>query len=483
MSNKKPSFSFIRNHLIEIATDLMKKKGFVVDFPEFSISETAENFSLPITDLTHLNWISIDNEDSKDLDQLTTVKKLSTGYHLFIAIADVTDFIPFESVIDQIARQNTTTVYTALKNFLMIPELFCYDKTSLLLNQVRKSYVVEMIVSEQGHFHLNGVYRAYVKNQARLVYEHVSDWIEGNRSFSFPKVIEEQIVIQNEMAKKIHEKRKKEGALLFKTLEGTCHFDEKTQFLLIQEKKQTVAHEIIENIMIATNVSLTHLLIEKKIPFIRRIVKKPKRWSRIVEIAKESGHELPSDPNRKALQSFLIEQKKRDPQHFPDLSLAVIKLIGRGEYDFSPPGEKSWGHFDLGFVDYAHTTAPNRRYADLTMQRLIKSMIEPIEPNPLDHKILKMIAIQCTLKEADSKKIERHLYKSFAGYFLMDRIGETFEAIVTGFSEKGTWIRLKTVPIEGRLIEFKQSFDVKDHLKVKLVSVDIDRGFIDFCQS
>ncbi len=476
----------IRLLLDQVADALVNEKGFIPSFSESNIAEIQTKLlklQFHPCDLTHLFWISIDNLTSQDLDQITFAEQLDNGkYRLFVGISDVDETLPFNSAVDLIARNNTTTIYTPFKIYPMIPPNLCYDQTSLLQNQKRNAIVMKMIIEKDGRFKIEEILLATVENKAKLVYEQVAEWIE--KKIPLPNItstqdlVESQITLQNEIALKIHDFRKKNGALSFFTIQGEPFF-EKGIPKGIQEKKQTVAHKIIENLMIATNVCVTQFFIKAKLPILRRVVKTPKRWNKIVEIANRFGYRLPDKPNSRSLQKFLIERKKIDPDHFPDLSLSIIKLIGRGEYIMAKPDDKSIGHFDLALVDYAHTTAPNRRYPDLMMQRLLKNYL--LKSNLIfDFSLMSEIAINCTKKEESASKIERRLFKSFAAYILSSEIGRQFQAIVTGSSEEATWVRLKELPVEGKLIKGYESCDVGDSISVILSSVDIEKGFIDF---
>lgn len=476
----------IKHLFDEVANTLVGEKGFIPTFNEEDINNLPKIDSfpdIPLKDLTHLFWISIDNFDSRDLDQITYAEKIDDKTsRIFCGIADVDHFIPFDSKIDLVSRNNTTSIYTPFKIFPMIPGKFCYDLSSLVPNQDRRAVVIQFIVDETGRMQLEEIYLALVRNKAKLIYEQVSNWLDNQVKIPNiecdESILYKQITFQNSISKKIFNWREKKGALNFSVAQGETII-EKGIPIGIKEKKQTTAHKIIENLMIATNVCVAQFMIHKQLPLIRRIVKTPKRWDRIIDLAKEKDYTLPDQPDAKSLQKFLYEQEKKDPIHFPDLSLSIIKLIGRGEYVLALPHQKSIGHFDLALIDYSHSTAPNRRYPDLMMQRLIKCSLSGISI-PYSVETLEKIAANCTAKEEAAAKIERHLYKSFAALILSQEIGKVFPAIVTGKSESGTWIRLKDLPVEGKLVSGFEKYDVGDPINAQLKHVDIEKGYIDF---
>lgn len=478
--------SEIKSLLEQVATDSVVEKGFIPEFSKESLLEISSPAEASnIKDMSHLFWISIDNVESQDLDQITYVEKCkNSSYRLYVAIADVDHHIPFESEVDLVARNNTTTIYTPFKIFPMLPAEFCYDKTSLLPHKQRNAIITQIAIHDDGSFKLEEVYQAKVENKAKLNYPSVTEFLDHGTDISnlkeTKKNVYDQLLLHDEIGKKIHAYRHRKGALIFSPMQGEAIFERGIP-VGIQQKKQTTGHKVIENLMIAANVCMTHFFINAKLPIIRRVVKTPKRWGRIVEIANKHNFKISKKPDTKSLQEFLIHEKKKDPLHFPDLSLTIIKLIGRGEYVLSQPGEKAIGHFDLALIDYAHTTAPNRRYPDLMMQRLLKNELNNKGVN-FQVAILHEIANNCSEKEEAASKIERHLFKSFAAFILSKKIGENFQAIVTGVSESGTWIRLNEIPVEGKLIKGFEDVDVGDYITVHLCSVDIPRGFIDFCK-
>lgn len=471
----------------QIARQAMLERGLYVDFPPEVQNQVA---SMPrvltsgsLRDMRHLLWFSIDNDDSLDLDQLTYVEISKDGKEiLYVAIADVDDFVPQGSAIDQYAAHNTTSVYTPTAVFHMLPSQLSTDLTSLNQKVDRHAVVVEIELNKEGSFVLRDVYPALVRNQAKLTYSGVAAWFQQKdvSGHPFQKIVglSDQLRLHDRLAQRLKENRYRQGALSFGVIEVQPQVVDGIPIAL-KETVHNRANVIIENCMIATNVCVTKYLMNKGKPTLRRIVRTPNRWDRIVHLAKEKGRKLPPSPDVQALRSFLQEQQKEDPLRYPDLSLAVIKLIGRGEYVVGLPGETSIGHFDLALHDYAHTTAPNRRFPDLVMQRLLRSCFlnRPIGYGMED---LKAIGEACTKREDDATKVERRVRKSAVAMVMKGDIGQEYQALVTGASEKGTWVRLVSPPVEGKLIEGFRGLDVGDSVKVKLVEVDIARGFIDF---
>lgn len=468
--------------LEEIAHDAMIERGFIPDFSEQIQSELAliltpaipEN---PIRDMRNLLWISIDNEDSKDLDQLTYAE----NDRLYIAIADVDSLVKKNSAIDLRAAHNTTSVYTPVINFPMLPLKLSTLLTSLNENTDRCAIVVEIKIEPDGKFLLHDIYHAWVHNHAKLSYPCVGAWLEHrickNPLPSIAK-LKEQLSLQDQLAQKIQAFRSKKGALEFDVIQlqavivqGVC--------VSLEERQINRAHKLIENAMIAANVAVTQFLKDREFPTMRRVVKTPKRWNRIVSLAREEGDILPPQPDPKALRQFLLKKQKDAPLRFVDLSLAIIKLLGRGEYVLGLPGKPSSGHFDLAEYEYSHATAPNRRFPDLIMQRLLKSALFHT-PLPYSKNELSQLAVHCTAKENDADKVERRLIKCAAAFVLQKEIGRSFDAMVTGAAPKGTWVRLFAPPIEGKLVKGFQGLDVGDFLKVKLIHVDVLKGHIDF---
>jgi exoribonuclease-2 len=436
-----------------------------------------------IGDLTDLPWASIDNDDSRDLDQLTVAEVLPADkVKIRVAVADVDVLVKDGSAIDEHARHNTTSVYTAAKIFPMLPEKLSIDLTSLNLAAERLAVVVEMVIGADGALQGSDIYRACVRNHAKLAYNSVAAWLEADgvvpAEVAAVAGLAENLRVQDRIAQGLKHLRHIHGALSLETIQAKPVFDgDQLSDLAVEEKNR--AKEIIEDFMIAANGVTARYLAAKQFPSIRRVVRTPKRWDRIVELAQEHGFRLPADHNSMALDEFLVKQKAADPQHFPDLSLAVIKLLGAGEYVAELPGATAPGHFGLAVKDYAHSTAPNRRYPDLITQRLLKAAIGG-QAAPYSFAELDVLAKHFTEAEDAANKVERQVAKSAAALLLEARIGEQFDAIVTGASAKGTWARLLTIPVEGRVVRGFAGIDVGDRIHVRLLAVDVERGYIDF---
>jgi exoribonuclease-2 len=428
-------------------------------------------------------WASIDNDDSRDLDQLTVSEAISESkVRIMVAIADVDLLVKEGSAINAHARHNTTSVYTAAKIFPMVPEKLSTDLTSLNMNEERLALVIEMEVDADGSLLDSRIFRARVCNRAKLAYNSVAAWLDGNGKMpepisSIPR-LDENLRLQDKTAQSMKKLRHVHGALSLETIEAKPVFDgDQIRALEIEEKNR--AKEIIEDFMIAANGVTARYLSASGFPSIRRVVRTPKRWERIVEIAQEYKHELPANPDSKALEEFLIQAKAADPLRFPDLSLVVIKLLGSGEYITESPEENAPGHFGLAVKDYAHSTAPNRRYPDLLTQRLLKAALEG-KPMPYNKDELDELATHCTEAEDAVKKVERRVEKSAAAILLESRIGERFDSIVTGASEKGTWVRLLAIPVEGKLVEGFAGLDIGEQVRVQLIETNVEEGYVDF---
>jgi exoribonuclease-2 len=475
--------------LQSLAHRAMLERGLLPDFSTAAIGELGRIQVPPPTndesvrDMRSLLWSSIDNDDSRDLDQLTLAEAVpGDNIQIMVAIADVDAFIKDGSAIDEHARHNTTSVYTAAEIFPMLPEKISTDVTSLNFNEDRLAIVVEMVIGADGSLQDSSIYRAWVCNHAKLAYNSMAAWLDGNGVIPEEIVavngLAENLQLQNKTAQNMKNFRHIHGALSLETIEAKPVFDgDQLSALEIEEKNR--AKEIIEDFMIAANGVTARYLSAGKFPSIRRVVRVPKRWDRIVEIAAQLKFRLPEIPDSKALEEFLVKQKVADPLRFPDLSLSVIKLLGAGEYIAELPDGDVPGHFGLAVKDYAHSTAPNRRYPDLLTQRLLKAAMEG-KPTPYTKDDLDALATHCPQAEDAAKKVERQVGKSAAALLLESRIGEQFDSIVTGASEKGTWVRLLTVPVEGKLISGDDGVDVGDRIRVKLTGVDVQQGFIDF---
>jgi VacB/RNase II family 3'-5' exoribonuclease len=475
--------------LQSIAHQAMLDRGLLPDFSAAALAELgglqipAATAGEPVRDLRNLLWASIDNDDSRDLDQLTVAEAMpGDQIKIMVAIADVDSLVKNGSAIDEHAHHNTTSVYTAAEIFPMLPEKLSTDLTSLNFNEDRLSLVVEIAVGADGSLQESFIYPARVRNQAKLAYNSVAAWLEKNAGAPEALVavpgLAENLRLQDRVAQSLKNLRQIHGSLSLETIEAKAVFDgDQIRALEIEEKNR--AKEIIEEFMVAANGVVARYLSARKFPSIRRVVRTPKRWDRIVELAGERQVKLPDIPDSKALEEFLLKEKAADPVSFPDLSLSVIKLLGSGEYLAELPEDNPPGHFGLAVKDYVHSTAPNRRYPDLLIQRLLKAALEG-KPVPYSKDELDVLAVHCTEAEDAARKVERQVGKSAAALLLEARLGEQFDSIVTGAAAKGTWVRLLTIPVEGKLVSGFKGLDVGDRVRVQLISVDVQRGFIDF---
>jgi len=475
------------------AKQAMIENGFEPEFPpqvqqqltELKVHPPQVAPNANIRDLRNLLWSSIDNDTSRDLDQAEVAERLPNGEtKVLVGIADVDAFVPKSSAIDAHAAKETTTVYTGVRNFSMLPEQLSTDTSSLLEAVDKLSLVIEFVVGSDGSVRSSSVYRAIIRNKAQLTYNAVGAWLE-NKSEAPDKVavltgLQSQLKLQDEVAQALKNERYRHGALNIETIEvRPVVLNDKVVDVVKQEKNR--ATELIEDFMIAANEVVARMLETNKVSSIRRVVKTPERWGRLVELAAKQGEQLPTDPDSKALNEFLIKRKAADPDHFADLSLAVIKLMGPGEYVLERPGDPEQGHFGLAVQDYTHSTAPNRRFADLVTQRLIKAVLAN-QPAPYSDGELAAIALNCTLKEDAARKVEREMSKRIAAVAMSGRTGETFDAIVTGVTSHGTFVRVLNPAVEGLLAQGQQGADVGDNLHVKLIRTDIQRGYIDFAR-
>jgi VacB/RNase II family 3'-5' exoribonuclease len=478
-----------RSILQSIARRVMLERGLLPDFPPQALAEL-DGIHGPATraeestrDLRNLLWCSIDNDDSRDLDQLTVAEAMPKGaVKILVAIADVDAVVKKQSALDERAQQNTTSVYTAGEIFPMLPEKLSTDLTSLNYESDRLAVVVEMVVAGDGSLQGSDLYGATVRNRAKLAYNDVAGWLENNgpmpQEIGAVAGLDENLWLQDRVARKLKALRHVHGALNLETIEAHPVFDG-NEIKDLEAERKNRAKELIEDFMIATNGVTARYLASKMFPSLRRVVRTPKRWDRIIELASERGHTLPQEPDSKALEQFLVLAKAADPLHFPDLSLSIIKLMGAGEYIVELPGGSTAGHFGLSVRDYTHSTAPNRRYPDLITQRLLKAALAG-RSLPYENDELEALAKHCNEAEDAAKKVERQVEKSAAAMLLESRIGERFEAIVTGASDKGTWVRLLHPPIEGKLVSGFEGIDVGQKLRVQLTRTDVERGYIDF---
>ncbi len=475
--------------LQRIARRVMLERGLLPDFSVEALAELAR-IQAPATmdgeqvrDLRDFLWASIDNDDSLDLDQLTVAEAMpGDKVKILVGVADVDSIVKKGSAIDDHARHNTTSVYTAAMIFPMLPENLSTNLTSLNFNEDRLAIVIEMVIGAGGSLMDSDIYRARVRNHAKLAYNSVAAWLEGHgivpEAVAAVNGLEENLRLQDKAAQGMKNLRHANGALSFETVEARPVFDgDEIRDLEVEKKNR--AKDIIEDFMIGANGVTARYLSSKKFPSIRRVVRTPKRWERIVELADEHGSKLPNEPDSKALEEFLAKEKAANPVGFPDLSLAVIKLMGAGEYIAELPGDTVPGHFGLAVRDYTHSTAPNRRYTDLITQRLLKAAIEG-NSLPYGNDEIEALAKHCTEEEDSANKVERLVRKSAAAMLLEHRIGEQFDAIVTGAAKKGTWARLLIIPVEGRVVRGFEGLDVGNSIRVQLTFVDVERGYIDF---
>lgn len=479
------------SYLAQIADRTMVSFGLEPDFSSEALQQlrglsgSAQDLSGELKDMRDMLWCSIDNDDSRDLDQISVGEDLGgSRTRLWVGVADVDSLVSKGTSLDLHAGKNTTSVYTGVKTFPMLPERLSTDLTSLNQDETRLALVIEMDVEADGSISRSSVFRARVMNKAKLAYISVSAWLEKRGPLPEPAQrvmgMDAQLRLQDAAAQRLRKRRYEAGALELTTLQ-TRAVTENGQVVDLKHEEQTRAGELIEDLMVAANGITAKFLTRKGFPTLRRVVKTPERWDRIVSLASERGSQLPASPDSKALNGFLQSRKVKDPLRFPDLSLAVVKLLGRGEYVLEKPGETAQGHFGLAVKDYNHSTAPNRRYPDLITQRLLKAaMLDAASPYALPE--LNSLAVHCTEQENAADKVERQMRKSASALFLSKRVGETFEALVTGASQKGTWVRLLNPPVEGYLAQGAKGLDVGDRVRVKLTGVSVEKGWIDFAR-
>lgn len=486
MSNGHP-YHF---NLVAAAHATMIEHGFQPDFPAGTDAELAAIKAHPATpaapgaqDLRHLLWSSIDNDTSKDLDQIEWAEQLPDGrIRVLVGVADVDARISKGTIIDSHAQSETTSVYTGVRVFPMLPSELSEGITSLNENEDRVAIVIEFCVDAAGAASDGKAYRALVRNRAQLAYPSIGAWLEGHAPaptlVAASAELAAQIKLQDAAAQRMVGGRFQHGALDLETIE-TRPVMLQDQAVEIARLEKSRATSLIEEFMVAANGVIARTFEQAGVASIRRIVRIPKRWDRIVEVAAGLSTTLPAEPDSKALNDFLLAQKKKDPDHFPDLSLTVVKLMGPGEYVLVRPNEVSPGHFGLAVQDYTHSTAPNRRFPDTVTQRLLKSYLaKTSQPYTTDD--LSSIAARCTLMEDGARKVEREMQKRIAAVVLHPRIGHSFSAIVTGVNKYGTFVRTLDPHVEGMLVQGAKGLDVGDKLTVKLISTNPERGFIDF---
>jgi exoribonuclease-2 len=489
MNQPTTSPSSQRDRLRTIAIGAMRARGLEPDFPPAAVAQASalraapRSTEEPVRDLRSLLWCSIDNDDSRDLDQLSVIEPLDDGAaRVLVAIADVDATVARSSPIDRHAAFNTTSVYTSAVIFPMLPERLSTDLTSLADQQERLAIVIEFVVAADGSVGQSDVYGAVVTNRAKLAYNAVAAWLTGNGPVPPPIAavsgMDAQLKLQDRVAQAFGTMRHEHGALEFATIELSAVFEDDTLSEL-QPELPNRAKALIENLMIAANGVCARFLSSRGFASVRRVVRTPERWDRIVALAARTGDRLPAAPDSRALAAFLAKRKTADPGSFPDLSQTIIRLLGRGEYVVELPGGDAPGHFGLAVKDYTHSTAPNRRYPDLITQRLLKAALAG-HPAPYADEELDRLAQHCTQQEDAANKVERQVRKSAAAMLMSSQIGARFDAIVTGASDKGTFVRTSMPPIEGMLVGGRHTFDVGDRVQVKLKAVDVERGYIDF---
>ena len=485
-----PSVQPIHFNLVAAAQASMIEHGFQPEFPAGTDAQLAAIQSHPeppsvpdLQDLSKLLWSSIDNDTSRDLDQIEWAEELADGrIRVLVGVADVDARVPLGSVIDGHARSETTSVYTGVKVFPMLPVVLSEGITSLNENQDRVAHVIEYSVDATGSVSDGKVYAALVRNRAQLAYNAVGAWLEGTAAapakVAASAELATQLKLQDAAAQRMVGGRFQHGALDLETIETRPEIKDDQPVNIVAQQKNR-ATSLIEEFMVAANGVVARAFEDAGVASIRRIVRTPKRWDRIVEVANGLGTTLPAAPDSKALNDFLLAQKQKDPDHFPDLSLAVIKLMGPGEYVLVKPNEPSPGHFGLAVQDYTHSTAPNRRFPDIVTQRLVKALLAKA-PSPYSEADLNAIAQRCTLMEDGARKVERDMQKRIAAVVLHPRIGQSFPAIVTGVNQYGTFVRTLNPHVDGMLVRGGKGLDVGDKVTVKLISTDPQRGFIDF---
>ncbi|MGZ5182616.1 MAG: RNB domain-containing ribonuclease [Ramlibacter sp.] len=475
-------------NLYPLAVEAMRSRGLEPSFPADALAEAqaarppAADGGGHLQDLRHLTWFSIDNDDTRDLDQLSVAEPLAGGaVRLRVAVADVDAFVPMGAAVDRHAAANTTSVYTAAGVFPMLPEVLSTDRTSLHQGQERLAVVVDMQVQADGSVEASTLYRAVVVNQARLTYDDVSAWLEGRAPLPGPAGVaglEEQLRLHDAVAGALRRWRHERGALEVDTVSARPVFQDGVLVDLRADERMR-AKDLIADLMIAANTATARHLARNGFPSLRRFLESPRRWDRIEALAAGYGTVLPADPDAVALRKFLDARREADPEGFADLSLKVVKMLGPGTYVAARPDGEDMGHFGLAVSNYAHSTAPNRRYPDLVTQRLLKASLAG-RPPPYDFEDLQAIARHCTLQEDNANRVERQVLKAAAAMLLRGRIGETFDAIVTGAAPKGTFVRISGPLLEGRLVRGFEGADVGDALRVRLAAVDDQQGHIDF---
>ena len=478
-----------RADLARIAAKAMVDRGLVAEFSSEALGQLtafdkpSEESAKDIRDLRQLLWCSIDNEESRDLDQLTVCEVMQNGaVKVMVAIADVDTLVKKGSPIDDCAQQNTTSVYTAARIFPMLPEQLSTDLTSLNAHADRMAMVTELVFDAEATITSSTIYRAKVRNQTKLAYDGVADWLAGKgdipAGIRAVAGMDAQIRAQDAVSQKLRKRRFENGALEFRSIQSRTVFSG-DKVVDVEQQQPNRARQLIEELMLATNGATARFLASKGYSALCRVVRSPERWMQIVEVAKDLGDELPIEPDSKALEAFLRKRRLADPLRFPDLSLVVVKLMGAGEYALQIAGAVPVGHFGLAVREYSHSTAPNRRFADLITQRMLKAAISG-KPAPYSDAELDALATHCNDQGSDANKVERQVRKSEAALVLQTRLGEVFDGIVTSASSKGVWVRIFHPPVDGRLSGPGAAPHIGKKVKAKLTLADVERGFIDF---
>ena len=439
-------------------------------------------------DMRPLLWSSIDNDTSRDLDQAEEADETAGGTLVRVAIANVAGSVARGSPIDQHAAAQTVTIYTPARIFPMLPVELSTDLTSLSENTPRAALVVEFTVADDGDVGSGRVCEALIENRAQLVYSRVGPWLEGGAAgaqadakIAASVELQQQLRLQDRAAQALRAGRLRRGALEFERPEAELAPAGGTTGAM-RSVRPNRANDLIEELMIAANETMARTLRDSGRSSLRRVVRSPERWGRIVQLAAETGNALPAEADSAALSAFLQARRTADPVHYPDLSLAVIKLMGPGEYVVARAGAENLdGHFGLATQDYTHATAPNRRFADLVLQRLLLSLLRN-EAAPYTDDELDAIAAHCNERESAARKLERAMLKRAAALSLVNSIGQVNRGVITGASPKGTYVRLIDPPIEGRVTQAEQGLDVGDVVSVKLLRADPQLGFIDFAR-
>jgi exoribonuclease-2 len=488
-----------RSDLIRISIHVMAERGLQPEFTAAALKQLASirgpagqvddarDADEAITDLTDMLWCSIDNDDSRDLDQLTVCEVSEKGsdrgaVRMLVAIADVDAVVEKGSAIDVHAGINTTSVYTSARNFPMLPERLSCDLTSLNEGEDRLAVVTDMVFAADATLTSATLYRARVRNKAKLAYDAVSAWIDGEGPLPAAAAavpgLDAQLRAQDLLAQHLRSLRHSQGSLELQSFQPRAKF-EGERVIAIDQQVQNRARQLIEEVMIAANGCAARFLAAHGGASLRRVVRSPERWLRIVSLAAEYGETLPPEPDSRALEAFLIRRRAADPLRFPDLSLVIVKLMGRGEYVVESHGGLPIGHFGLAVRDYTHATAPNRRFPDLITQRMVKAVLAD-KPSPYSGSELARLALHCTQQEDAAQKVERHMRKSEAALLLESHVGQRYDAIVTGSSPDGVWVRIFSPPAEGKIVSGHNALKVGDRVHVNLVGTNVERGFIDF---